>query len=408
MIVKALRKIEYLVRSTKICNLEAYREVQLESSGKYPARDNEFHLREAIDWIRRAQDANNDGGVARGYSIAWNPHFKGKGWQRSYPETTGYIIPTFFEAAEYLNEKDLFDRAVRMAEWETAVQMKSGAVRGGTVGEGEPVPSVFCTGQVIFGLVRAYEETGTNAFLEAAVRAGDYLLSVQDKDGRLLEDSRYNFAKQETTVYHTRVAWSLAMLGKATKRKEYMDAGERNIEYNLGYQTPAGWFSNNCIYDAARPLLHTICYAIRGILETGVLIGEEKFIKAAGVAADRLLAISEGCDVMPGRFDKDWNGAVNWSCLTGDAQLAIILLRFHQLTKDPGYLKGAQKLNAFVKTTQNCSSTNPGIRGGIKGSYPVGDGYGRFQILNWATKFFADALLLENMVREGREYEAYG
>ena len=44
----------------------------------------------AIEWLCAAQDRSksNDGGVARDYSLLAD-------WASSYPETTGYIIPTF-------------------------------------------------------------------------------------------------------------------------------------------------------------------------------------------------------------------------------------------------------------------------------------------------------------------------
>jgi hypothetical protein len=45
------------------------------------------------------------------------------------------------------------------------------------------------------------------------------------------------------------------------------------------------------------------------------------------------------------------------------------------------------------------SSPDPTIRGGLAGSWPVSGEYGQYRILNWATKFFADALL----VRIGRK-----
>ena len=40
------------------------------------------------------------------------------------------------------------------------------------------------------------------------------------------------------------------------------------------------------------------------------------------------------------------------------------------------------------------SSSDPCIRGGLAGSWPVWAPYGKFRILNWATKFLSDALLL--------------
>jgi hypothetical protein len=38
---------------------------------------------------------------------------------------------------------------------------------------------------------------------------------------------------------------------------------------------------------------------------------------------------------------------------------------------------------------------NPDLDGGISGSFPLHGEYGRFQILNWAVKFFVDSMLLE-------------
>ena len=73
------------------------------------------HLEAAATWICRAQDATNDNGVARSYSLVYNPYFKKKGWIASYPETTGYIIPTIFDYAHFSGNQEYYDRALRMA-----------------------------------------------------------------------------------------------------------------------------------------------------------------------------------------------------------------------------------------------------------------------------------------------------
>src|SRR5207244_1202515 len=44
--------------------------------GGYPAdRAHEPHLVPAIEWLVRAHEATSDGGIARGYSLAWHPYF---------------------------------------------------------------------------------------------------------------------------------------------------------------------------------------------------------------------------------------------------------------------------------------------------------------------------------------------
>src|SRR5688572_31712126 len=87
------------LRSLPLFNPTALVELLLERSGHPVAPTHEPHLQSAIDWIVAAQDATPDDGIARGYSVAYNPYFGSAGWQASYPETTGYIIPTLLEAA---------------------------------------------------------------------------------------------------------------------------------------------------------------------------------------------------------------------------------------------------------------------------------------------------------------------
>jgi hypothetical protein len=78
--------------------------------------------------------------------------------------------------------------------------------------------------------------------------------------------------------------------------------------------------------------------------------------------------------------------------------MAVVWLRLFLLTRDRRYLDAAQRANRFVKATQDLKSNDLGIRGGIKGSYPIYGRYGKYQYLNWAAKFFIDALLLEEEI----------
>lgn len=77
----------------------------------------------------------------------------------AYPETTGYIIPTFYRYAALTGDNDVRERARRMADWEIEIQHPSGGVLAGALGDSDQ-PTVFNTGQVLFGWVRAFEEEG--------------------------------------------------------------------------------------------------------------------------------------------------------------------------------------------------------------------------------------------------------
>ena len=63
------------------------------------------------------------------------------------------------------------------------------------------------------------------------------------------------------------------------------------------------------------------------------------------------------------------------------------------------FLKYAESVkdDSFVKRAilQNLKSNNPGIRGGITVSHPIWGCFIQFSDLNWAAKYFADALILQ-------------
>lgn len=399
MLRRIIDGIEDRVKESSWYNQEACRELRREMERRdFIVRENRFHIQEAVDWIKRAQDATPDRGVSRAYSAAWHPFFRARGWQQSYPETTGYIIPTFLECSRYLADPDLRTRALAMADWEIEVQMSSGAVMGGVL-NGNPTPAVFNTGQVILGWVAAYEDSKNTKYLDAAKRAGDYLLKVQHPDGSWTKGNS-EFANATWTTYNSRVGWALVQLGRCSGHPQYGEGGEKNLRYSLGQQNTNGWFRNNCLTDPSAPLLHTISYAIEGIWGGGELLQNARYLQGATLSGEKLLNAIRNDGSVPGRFDSEWRETVEWSCLTGSAQLAGIWLRLYAKHKDRRYLDGARRLLTCLKSSQNCVSENPGLRGGIKGSLPFDGDYGRFEVLNWATKFFLDALLLDEQVAD--------
>lgn len=359
--------------------------------------DNRRHLDETVGWLKCAQDATGNDGVARAYSLY-------EGWQRAYPETTGYIIPTFFEYARFTGDSDYVQRAIRMADWEEKIQMENGAVQGGMYGD-PPKSVVFNTGQVIFGWLAAFAQTQAEKYLAAARRAAEYLAWSQSPDGAW-RNYDTGYARNGVAIYNTRTAWALAIVAKIAGQDKYSEAAAHNIRFALTQQLENGWFANNDLVDHDKPLLHTIAYATQGILEAAILLDENGWFEAARCTADALYALQQREGNLYGRYDRQWRPTVSWQCPTGVAQTAIMWLRLYQKTAEVKYLHAAKSLNASIKRLQPLHSINPGIRGGIKGAHPIYGGYGRFLYLNWAAKFFADALLLEeNMCQKNLLHE---
>ncbi|HJP98339.1 MAG TPA: hypothetical protein VJ862_07245 [Rhodanobacteraceae bacterium] len=345
-------------------------------------------LQGAAGWLARAQDASGCGGVSACYDAAKDR------WAGAYPETTGYIIPTFFRYAEFSGQGEWRERAIRMAEWEADIQLADGGVRAGTMDAKQVVPTIFNTGQVLFGWLSAWRETHDAHFRDAATSAADWLLAAQDPDGAWRRFAS-PFATHALNTYNTRVAFALAKAGDVLGERRYLDAAVRNVEWALTQMHPNGWLENNDLEDNSRPLTHTIAYATRGILETGLIAANSDFVDAAARMA-RAAAKSQRSDgALPGRLDADWRAAARWTCVTGNAQMAIIWQRLAAETGDSSLRPAAEMANRFNLSSQDLAAANPGRRGGIPGSHPLKGGYMKNRYPNWAAKFFMDALMLQ-------------
>ncbi|MFA5932982.1 MAG: pectate lyase [Microgenomates group bacterium] len=362
----------------------------------YPEQKNEAHIKAGLDWLKCAQDKSGDGGVAAWYSLV-------TGWMPSYIETTGYIVSTFLQCSKYFKDIDLKKRAIKMGDFLISMQNSDGSFRRQVPRvTSDSKPIIFDTGQDIIGLVDLYKETKVSKYLASAKKAADFLCSVQEKNGSWV---RFEYGGSARS-YETRTAWALLKVYAATNNKKYRDCGIKNLEWVAKNQLKNGWFKyNNLPYpDPKEPLIHTISYAIEGFLWSGVLLKEKKYIDIAKKAADQILEYFNKFNFLPGTFDKDWKTKDHYSCLTGDAQISLVWLELYKITKEIKYLREAKRLNAYLKKTQDISTSNKNIKGGIKGSFPIyGDlvgfkGYCRMAYLNWAVKFFIDSLLTEELI----------
>src|SRR5688500_6208506 len=162
----------------------------------------DVHLAAAAEWILRAQIATPDNGVAHSYDI------KRRRWLASYPETTGYIIPTFYDYAHYFNKPEYAKAAQLMAEWEVDVQQPDGGARAGTMDAEIIASTVFNTGQVLFGFARATQETSDEKIRKALIRASDWMLMAQDEDG-CWRRFHSPFTTTKLATYNTRSAFGL-------------------------------------------------------------------------------------------------------------------------------------------------------------------------------------------------------
>jgi len=351
----------------------------------------EFAIDAGSAWLARAQDSSTtrDGGVAKNFSLI-------SGWSTSYPETTGYIVPTMIEYAKLRGDESYRERARRMLDWLVAIQYPSGAFMSGSITSKNPVPTTFNTGQILIGLAAGVAEFG-DRYREPMRRAADWLLQVQDTDGAW-RGHQSPLVRPGPKTYDTHIAWGLFEAARIDPDRSYGQAGLKNVRWAIGMQTESGWFDECSIKNPATPATHTLGYALRGILEAYAFENDPALLAAARKAGDGLLSALHVGGFLPGRIDRDWKGAVNLSCLTGQAQNASNWLLLWRHTRDVRYLDAAYSSNRFVRWALSVDGDDD-VRGAVKGSYPVDGEYDPWVYPNWATKFAVDSSMLELAIR---------
>jgi hypothetical protein len=344
-------------------------------------------LKEAIDWMYCSIDAGNENG-SRCFSLA-------TGWSKCYPEVTGYNLYTLFDHYHFAQCYESFDRAIKMADWELTIQLPNGSFQGGYIDQ-QPKPIVFNTGQVLQGIIRAYQESGEEKYLIAAKKAADWLVEVQDEDGAWRRYCYLNVPR----VTDSRIAYPLAETGKISGNTQYQDAAYRSLDYVVKRQADNGWFPDcdNSIKYVDQPNTHTLVYTVEGLLYGGILLNENRFIRAAQLTADKMLRRFEIDKKLYGRYNSNWKATVKWTCLTGCAQISLVWSKLFEITNNAWYLNAALKMNDYLCKNQNIVSSVRGIRGGIPGSDPIIGKYQPFTFPSWATKYFCDALIQESKV----------
>ena len=366
----------------------------------------ENHLKACLQWLTRAQQAHQGGGVSSIY------HLETKRWGVDYPETTGYIIPTFLSYYKFTGVDTYLRNAIEMGDWEVDIQAPDGGV-------GEPLgvyglrPRVFNTSQVLIGWVALFNETEDSKYFEAAQKAANWIVESQDQDGKW---SRNTYMGPK--AYHSRVAWSLLELYNINKDKRCQIAANNAINWILALGHQNGWFEKNSLTAPDKPWTHLIGYVLVGLLESCMLDSHNcNITKLLSLLSNAAKNLAHYCiksaeingngqvKTLPGTFDQNWMSNDNWSCVTGNAQIAFFLRKMFAFINDDSLIIASDHLIKDLKSFQFIDGiSDPNLYGGLPGSYPIGGEYAPYAIPNWGVKFFADTLLLKTTSFPDQKY----
>ncbi len=354
------------------------------------------HVQAALAWIRHAHQQANQQGISKGYDLVRQT------WAPAYPETTGYTITTLLNAAAVYQQPEWQALALDLGEFLLEAATPEGGVAHWSATD--PYPIVFDTGQVMFGWLAAYVASGDERYLQASVRAGDWLVSIQDESGSWRRHQHLDVEK----VIDTRVVWAMLELHRHTNQPDLVEAARRNLDWACDQQAADGWFRKCAFTPQEDPFTHTLAYTAEGLFECGRLLGDERYVQHARLTADALLKRQYPDGRLASTYGPGWVETSRSSCLTGNCQMGRLWLRFYELEQREADLTAAENAINFVTQTQNLNANNTEICGAIAGSYPRYGKYERLKYPNWATKFYIDSLLTLRQMRNGAEGLRYG
>jgi hypothetical protein len=267
----------------------------------------------AAGWLKCAQDVTGNGGVAGRYNLK-------TGWSSSYPETTGYIVPTLLKLADELQDGDFLHRAQRAIDFLLSVQLPSGAFPGGEIADNTTEPSPFNTAQIMHGLQSWTERTQDLRCRTALQRAGKWLCEIQDPSGAWTKHYYLGLA----TTYSAHLTCWLAEAGAFLGDDAMLKASSRHLAWVLQhYDAEHAWFDlcgfSQQDHALRRSVTHTIAYTLWGVLRTSEVLGSAEGKSAAETAAYAVLRRLELSRRLPGVLDYRWRPASSFACLTGNA-----------------------------------------------------------------------------------------
>lgn len=344
-----------------------------------PPRDAEETEREAVRWLQLAFHGGGDAGASAGYHVV-------AGWDRPYPEITGYTIPTLLMLGSHPERAHLNDIALHSGQWLAECRLPNGATIQKQVQPGNVTPSVFNTGQVIEGWLALHRETGADEWLELAKKAGRWLVEMQEVDGSWVRFSYHGIPH----TYYARVAWPLAALGVASGEQRFVDAARLHLDWVVSRQEADGWIRQAGFDASGRANTHTFAYVLEGLLGAGLVLGDDGYVDACRRGASGLRRLYDGRQFLPGELEPGFRSEAKWRCLTGDAQTALVWARLFRVTRDETYRSAAIHMLDDLRRAIRIHPDWPEVSGALPGSLPHWGDYDPYRYPTHATKFLLD------------------
>jgi hypothetical protein len=343
----------------------------------------------ALRWIRRSIAACQ----GKGSSHSWSPI---TGWRAAYPETTGYLLESLIKWQSIVQDSALAaglrTDILSCTEWLLTLQLPSGAFPGLLAGHQQP--SVFNTGQILFGLSAVarhpdFEPLFQPKLNECMSRALDWMVAIIEPDGAWRQAA---YQPGFTPAYYTRALWGAYEVATRflPENKTTLHQLNHALDYYEQLWQPNGTVCDWSFWPEKPAFTHTIAYTWEGFWHCYHFAQRPESAAQLIQAMEQWQAIRQRDQRTAGTYYANWKGDHSFRCLTGCAQLSILYRNVGNALNRADFDQTADQLLSECLTYQ--SRWPWPARGALPGSWPLWGPYLRGRYPNWAVKFLLDAI----------------
>lgn len=293
-------------------------------------------------------------GLAHSYDVQTHRYVK------PYPEVTGYVIKYFCDYGD-----DIPSNIVRAANKLVGIQDKK---TGGYASfDNDDILFAFDTSQILIGLTAIYRRTKKKKYMNAALRAGDFLLMMQMDNGAIApafdrRKSEIVISEQLYSIWNG--PWS-GLMCKLTEGFQALYDLSNDEKYLRAKVKTADFYANAEYIECTHPL----GYWLEGLYEGG------KYDKVDEILKGKVIPRIRDNGYIAYREDLDY------AYTSGIVQLGIILYK-------RGFMDEAESIRSFTRTVQSNNNSGGIIQYCDDEGAP--DNHIHREINSWGTKYFCE------------------
>ncbi|MBN1233753.1 MAG: hypothetical protein JXA60_10410 [Candidatus Coatesbacteria bacterium] len=336
------------------------------------------HYNALIDWIGKAyRNTPMNLAFPAGYNLE-------QGWLKG-KETTAALALVFFLK---INEERFIEVAKSLADYLVSRQVPVGWYFPSD--KKPPVnPSIYTTAVIIDALLKAYSKFNDEAYIESAINAGNWLISIQASDGTWRRFSPHGRPQS----FHAIAASKLAKLYEVTLETGFKLGAIKYMEWLKSmYEPRIPWIYHMERKEGISTKTRDMALTLLGMVEIAEQLSLHDIMARASDFAEKILEVYREKSFLYPAYSIEWKPEVkSYADILGYAYMARTFLNLDKLKQCVAFGGIARSMIQYIKKTHVIEGKEDFV-GALKLSQPIHKGEKPLTFSSDATIVFADLL----------------